>query len=249
MSRGTEATELAARVTAFVHATMDGQAHEPFEALAYAIASWQHPLCEGRRHLPSPTADTPWQALPAVPVDLFKSLHIGSVPTQSDARCFQTSGTTQGIRGKHWMWDTALYDLGATRWMQRCVPNAPNLIVGLLDDPTQALDSSLSHMVALFANASRPASWHTQNGHLDHASLQRRLAEQEEPVFLAATAFALAEWLTSGPSALPSGSIVMVTGGFKGRRHELTQDELYASTHAQLKPDRLVTERSPLYYM
>ena len=242
MSRTQEGSHLASRVARFVGAAIDGQPHETFEELAYAIASWQHPLCEGRRHMAAPTADTPWQQLPAVPVDLFKTLHIGSVPAQDGARCFQTSGTTQGVRGKHWMWDTSLYDLGALRWMRECVPNAPRTIIGLLDDPTHAPESSLSHMVALFADAGQPASWHTRDGHLDHTTLRQRLADQRAPIFLAATAFALAEWLKTSPPALPHGSVVMVTGGFKGRRHELTQDELYEATRRSLRPERLITE-------
>lgn len=242
MPRSEQATGLVARVSEFINASLDGASHEPFDDLARAIAMWQHPQCEARRHLPLPTSTTGWQRLPAVPVDLFKSLHIGTVPALPVARCFQTSGTTQGVRGKHWVWDTELYDHGALRWMKRCVPDAPTTVVGLLDDPDGAPESSLSHMVALFATATHPPSWHTDNGHLDRETLQQRLANLDQPVFLAATAFALAEWLGAAPSALPPGSVVMVTGGFKGRRHELTQEELYAQTLAHLQPERLVTE-------
>jgi len=242
MARSKQAQALTDRVYHFVNASLDGEQHERFEDIARAIASWQHPLCEGRRHLAPPSMETPWQELPSVPVDLFKSLHIGTVPAVSDAHCFQTSGTTQGVRGKHWMWDNALYDLGALRWMRVCVPDAPAATVSLLDDPRHAPDSSLSHMVALFGSADHPGSWHTRDGHLNHASLNARLAAQTEPVFLTATAFALAEWLTTSPAALADGSVVMVTGGFKGRRHELTQEELYARTQTSLQPLRIVTE-------
>ena len=38
------------------------------------------------------------------------------------------------------------------------------------------------------------------------------------------------------------GSVVMITGGFKGRRHELTQKELYSQTQLLLQPTQIITE-------
>jgi len=50
----------------------------------------------------------------------------------------------------------------------------------------------------------------------------------DQPLFVAATAFALAEWLTQGARRLQPGSRLMITGGFKGRVTEVDEFDLYA---------------------
>ena len=52
----------------------------------------------------------------------------------------------------------------------------------------------------------------------------------------------MAHWLLHDPAPLPCGSVLMVTGGFKGRVHALSQDELYRRAAAVLQPARLLTE-------
>ncbi|MEO0601991.1 MAG: acyl-protein synthetase, partial [Myxococcota bacterium] len=61
-------------------------------------------------------------------------------------------------------------------------------------------------------------------------------------LYVATTAFAMAEYLDHDPPALPAGSVVMVTGGFKGRVHRLEGAELYRAIRDRLAPARLVTE-------
>jgi hypothetical protein len=123
-------------------------------------------------------------------------------------------------------------------WARRCVPDAPTRVIALLGDPTTAPDSSLSHMVALFGDA----TWHVADGELDREGLDAAVLGADGPVYLASTAFALAEWLDGSPPPLAPGSVLMVTGGFKGRVHRLEGDALYASARTRLRPARLVTE-------
>jgi len=55
-----------------------------------------------------------------------------------------------------------------------------------------------------------------------------------EPVFLAATALALADLLESGDNTvLPPGSVLMITGGYKGQHRSIAESDLHtaASTH------------------
>jgi len=86
-------------------------------------------------------------------------------------------------------------------------------------------------------------SWHVTDGLLDAASLQQRVQEASKPLYVISTAFSLAGWLTSQHSlALPPDSVLMVTGGMKGRKTTLDDAKLFAQAHAQLKPHRLVTE-------
>ncbi len=157
------------------------------------------------------------EEIPTVPVALFRDLPLRH---PSATRVFRTSGTTSGLRGEHWLIDTGLYDLGAKRWFAHCVPDCPlQETIALVPDPAQVPDSSLGHMVQSFAPSCR---WHfdVDSGVLPSAWAD--LASATQPVFLATTAFALADLLDQeGQADLAAGSVVMLTGGFKGRRREL----------------------------
>jgi len=164
------------------------------------------------------------------------------LPSEETPFLFQTSGTTTGLRGQHHLTQLDLYDVGSLLWMRACVPDGPEEVVALLDDPGLHPDSSLSHMVSLFPHGSGQASWHTEGGHLRVTSLNRKIAHLRKPVFVATTSFALDEWIRHGPSPLPPESVLMVTGGFKGRTHHLDAQALYARARDLLKPCRFITE-------
>ncbi|MCB9681443.1 MAG: acyl-protein synthetase [Alphaproteobacteria bacterium] len=232
---------LVARVHAFLDGSLRGAPPEPFDTLAVAISRWQVDHDPVLAALAEDPVDA-FADVPAVPVGLFKQLPVGTVKDDPAPVCFRTSGTTGSGRGVHRLRDTALYDHGAVAWARRMVPDLSADVVALLDDPADAPDSSLSHMVARFPGATGSVSWHVRDGVLDRDGLDRALASAVGPVFVASTAFALAEWLDGDVSALPPGSLVMVTGGFKGRTTALSDDDLYAAAKARLAPRRVVTE-------
>jgi hypothetical protein len=128
------------------------------------------------------------------------------------------------------MIDTSLYDLGARRWFAHCVPDCPvERTLSLVPDPRQAKDSSLAHMIRLFAPN---AQWHFDSTRGVLPSAWAELMGAQESVFLATTAFALADLLDQpGQAQLPTGSVVMVTGGFKGRRSQI--EPLALRRHAE----------------
>ncbi len=232
-----EAAALAARIAAFLDASLDGEPPEPFEALALALHRYQ------RAHSPAVASltdgDVPrWEDLPAVPTALFQRVAVGPLDPASAPIVFRTSGTTTGRRGAHALRSTELYDRGAIAWFRRCVPSAPTDIVALLEDPAQAPDSSLSHMVALFGDA----TWHVESGSLARASLDVRVRKSVSPLFVATTAFALADWLTAEVPVLPPDSVLMITGGFKGRKLAISDTDLFRHARRRLRPARIVTE-------
>ena len=226
---------LESRILRFVDSSLAARPSEPFEALARDVFRWQasnDPVAASLSERPVER----WSDIPAIPVALFKDYPIGTVRPGAESVAFRTSGTTGAGRGVHRLLSTALYDHGALAWARRCIPGMPTAIVALLEDPATAPDSSLSHMVALFG----PGTWHVTGGVLDRAGLDARATR--EPCFLATTAFALAEWLDGGARPLAAGSILMVTGGFKGRSHRLDGPALIAAARAALAPARIVLE-------
>lgn len=229
------------RVRRYVKGSLTGAEVEDFDGLAWALFDHQAERCPVRSPAHS-TDRSGWRHIPGVAVDLFKRMRVGGLPEDETPFVFRTSGTTTGLRGLHYLTNFDLYDLGSLAWMRACVPNAPEEVVALLDNPAHHPDSSLSHMVALFPHGDGRASWHTDRGHLDGVGLQRRLADLTGPAFVATTSFALDEWLHRAPPPLLPGSVLMVTGGFKGRRHRLDGPALYAEARSQLNPARIVTE-------
>lgn len=228
---------LVARVLAFQDGALRGQPPEPFDTIARDLHAWQASLDPVIASLVEGPV-TNWTQIPAVPVDVFKQLRVGTVKDDRHI-LFRTSGTTVGVRGVHRMAATEAYDHGAVLWARRFLPDMPTRVVALLDDPARATDSSLSHMVGLFSD---DASWHVTHGRLDAEGATAAVRASDTPVFLCATAFALAIWLEGEVPRLPEGSVVMVTGGFKGRVVRLSDDDLYADTMARLAPKRIVTE-------
>lgn len=232
-----EARALAARIVAFSDGSLDGASVESFEALALDLHAFQASRCPVIASL----VEGPVRGvsdIPAVPVDVYKSLPVGTVPESEAAVTFLTSGTTGAGRGAHRMRSDALYAHGSVRWAERQVPHAPPRGAHLLLDPQKHPESSLSHMMSLLTPG---ASWHLGPGGVDVPGFVASLGST--PVYVAATAFALAE-LVSHPDTrpLPPGSVLMVTGGFKGRVHEVDADALYDLAQHRLRPDRLVME-------
>jgi hypothetical protein len=118
-------------------------------------------------------------------------------------------------------------------------------MVSLVPPPAAAPDSSLSHMAGAVAAdfGARGSGWFVSpEGGVDAAGLERALRGAEdagEPVCILGTAFALVHWLDGVAAAgqrfaLPSGSRLMDTGGFKGRSREVTREELYGAVEERL---------------
>lgn len=204
-----------------------------FDALALALFGWQ------RRQNPMLDAlvevePERWRQIPAVPVELFKDIDFACFDLKKPHTIFHTSGTTVGRPGRHHSLDTELYDLGAPIQLRRRVPQVPERIVSLC--PPAGGHSSLGHMLSLFGKV---------EGYFDPAtgvdpSVWGAL---RQPCFLAATAFALdALFSTEGQAQLGPDSLVMITGGFKGRRVRLDAPELYREIGRRLGSPRVVGE-------
>ena len=163
--------------------------------------------------------------VPAVPVALWRDLDLVSFDVAQARLVFRTSGTT-GRRGEVHRLDTDLYDLGARRFAEHVVGPLPARGVSLVPD---ALDSSLGHMCRTFS----PELSQRFSGvsGVDVVGARADLAHWSRagvPVFVPGTALALAALVAAMavPIPLATGSVVMVTGGFKGRVAAISATEL-----------------------
>jgi len=226
---------------------------DDFDSLALDIARFQADVCPGFARLLT-ARDGSLDAvdrLPAVPAEAFRFSRVAAHPEDLDAVVFRTSGTTAEQAGRHAVRDVDTYVTLALclaretlfRHQKRAV------VVALARAPEESPSSSLGFMMMLFMqefdgralspnptgvpfSPRAPERWLLQGGTPDTSGLRRaaRVARaRQEPLVLLTTSFALASLLEADEDAeldLPRGSLVMITGGFKGRRTHLDEGEL-----------------------
>ena len=164
------------------------------EAFALELFSWQVSVSSVHRDFAGGAEPKSLFEIPAVPVRLCKEVVFC---TSDEGVTFRTSGTT-GERGTHRMADTDAYDLAARLHFEASVSDPPERALNLCP---VALDSSLGHMMRMLyptSSTSLPSG----------------------PVFVGTTASRSSE---IPKVELPPGSVVMVTGGFKGDAPEELQ--------------------------
>jgi hypothetical protein len=173
--------------------------------------------------------------LAALPTDAFRFARISSRPETEDVLVFRSSGTTQATRSAHPFQDLSLYDAAARSAARHALfPDCERMALLILAPHERELpDSSLSYMLARFVewfgNDGSSHVWPVQGAELDR--LRARLEHAvgaNMPVALLGTSFAFVHALDALQErfALPAGSRIMQTGGFKGRSREIAADEL-----------------------
>ena len=230
MSELARSEALHRRVRGFV----DDVRADDFDDLACAIAVHQQAVPAMRQLYRArgvdPTRLTRADELLALPTDVFRLRRVATHASAQDERCFATSGTTDAARGRHPLRTTFTYEHAAMAWGRRMLLGgweAPVRFIGLVAAEHDAPESSLSFMLARFAEAlGGDASFHWDGSQLDTDGVARRIESASGPVLLAGTSFAFVHWLDALPAALPPGSRVMQTGGFKGRSRVVDAGEL-----------------------
>jgi hypothetical protein len=185
-----------------------------------------------------------WEAIPAVPSDAFKETTLTTFDPARAALAFETSGTTAGVGGRHYMETAALYDAALLAGFDRfMLPDDAKLrFLNLVPNPNDRPESSLGYMMAN-VSASRgdgQTGWYLRGEDLLFEALQLDLAAaiaDAKPVCIATTAFAMVHVLDEMARRnlafqLPQGSRIMETGGFKGRAKIVERSALYARTSA-----------------
>lgn len=221
-----------------------------FDALARDLFGFQFAHCEPYRRYCEGLGRTPegvehWSEIPAVPAGAFKEVALRSFPAERETHVFRSSGTSTAKRGTLRLDTLALYEASLLPSFHRGVlPElaraARTRIHVLAPAPDESTDSSLSHMFgcAIDAFGDAASGFHVRGGALDleglEGALETAIATQT-PVALCGTAFSFVYAIDGLPRdvALPPGSRVMETGGFKGRSRELAPAELYAAIEAR----------------
>ncbi|MFW6222832.1 MAG: acyl transferase [Bacteroidota bacterium] len=163
-----------------------------------------------------------------MPISLFKS-HKVIVGEEDEAELvFTSSGTTGSNTSRHFVKKKTVYEesfINAFEWFYGNIEDY--CILALLPSYFEQKGSSLIYMVSELIQR----SGHESSGfYLDYTSRLRevliRLDRQEKKVLLIGVSFALLDLVEQFHFSL-SNTIIMETGGMKGRRKELVREELH----------------------
>jgi hypothetical protein len=232
-------TELLALVDRGLNAPRDDA---EFNALALRLFAYQFAnnrpyrlLCERRGRIPASISH--WREIPPVPIAAFKETLLAAEPTDGAVE-FNSSGTTLPERkSRHFHPSLRLYDRNAElNFKGHVLPDCEQLQLLVLFPPRDELpNSSLAHWLTLMVErfGAPGSAWFVGNAAgLDSPGLMNTLRQTTEPVGLLAASFGLVHFLeycqqTGQRLALPPGSRVMDTGGYKGRSRDYPKAELY----------------------
>ena len=229
--------------------------------LQFAHVESYRRLCEARRITPDKI--TLWSEIPPIPAAAFKAFDFSSLPVDERTTVFHSSGTTEQRPSRHFhnAASLALYEASLLPWFKaHLLPDAEAFrFVILTPSPALAPHSSLAHMLdtvrrdlgprdSLFsAKVNGTGAW-TLDTDVTLDPLRKSM-ETKHPVALLGTAFSFVHLLDhlsarSLRFALPPGSRLMETGGYKGRSRNLPSAELHAliTRHLGIPPSHIVCE-------
>ncbi len=165
--------------------------------------------------------------IPFLPIQFFKSHEVVSNSNKADT-IFTSSGTTGTVTSRHLVTDVRLYEQSYRQAFSQFYGNIEDYtVLALLPSYLERQGSSLIHMVEdLIQLSNNKDSGFYLN---DYDALVSKLLEQERDnknVLLIGVTFALLDLIEKQIFKLEN-TIVMETGGMKGRRKEMIREELH----------------------
>jgi hypothetical protein len=218
-----------------------------FEALALKVFHFQYEQNLVYRHY-CQTLKTDIHSIdsiskiPFLPVTFFKTHHI--VSTQfTPATIFESSGTSKTINSKHLVKDLALYQESFSTAFNQFYGNPKEwCILALLPSYLERNNSSL----VVMADQLIKESGHSKSGFYLHNMEQLKdtiiaLEQQQQKTLLIGVTFALLDFAEQFPMPL-THTIIMETGGMKGRREEMTREQVHSILKSAFKLSAIHSE-------
>jgi hypothetical protein len=169
--------------------------------------------------------------IPFLPISFFKTHRVETTPFEAEL-VFKSSGTTGMTTSSHFVKEPALYVKSFSEGFKKFYGDIKDYcILGLLPSYLERGNSSLVYMVDhLIRESGHPDSdFYLDEFEKLNASLKRLEVSGQKTILIGVT-YALLDFSDRFPQHL-FNTIVMETGGMKGRDTELTRREL----HEQLK--------------
>ncbi len=164
--------------------------------------------------------------IPFLPISFFKT-HEVTTGNFTPAAVFESSGTTGTINSRHLVKDLGVYELSFLKAFRLFYGDPQQFcIIGLLPSYLERNNASLVYMVdRLIKESGHPQSGFYLN---EYNKLHQTLLQNEKAgiqTLLIGVTFALMDFFSEYPMQLEN-TVIMETGGMKGRRAEMTKTEL-----------------------
>ncbi|WP_299434015.1 acyl transferase [uncultured Maribacter sp.] len=167
------------------------------------------------------------QDIPFIPIDFFKSKTILSGKEKAST-IFTSSGTTGSITSKHYVTNTKLYEESYLKAFKHFYGSVKDYcVLALLPSYLERKGSSLIYMVDdLIKKSEHPKSGFFLNNTDTLLETLKTLQNTNTKILLIGVSFALLDLVETNQLHLKN-TVVMETGGMKGRRKEMIREELH----------------------
>ena len=167
------------------------------------------------------------QQIPFLPIQFFKSHEVvsNSNPIQTT---FTSSGTTGMVTSKHLVTDVSIYEESYRKGFSQFYGNIEDYVVlALLPSYLEREGSSLIHMVDdLIQLSNHPESGFYLHNYDELIEKIIQLDQSGQNVILIGVTYALLDLIEKHSFQLEN-TIIMETGGMKGKRKEMIREELH----------------------
>ncbi|MBT8282607.1 MAG: acyl transferase [Muriicola sp.] len=165
--------------------------------------------------------------IPFLPIEFFRKKQL-SCSSSKPELIFTSSGTTSSLPSKHLIADIDIYEKSFRKSFDQFYGSpADYCILALLPSYLERSGSSLVYMVRdLIELSGHPKSGFYLDDLPTLAKNLQLLEEEQTKILLIGVSFALMDLAEQHPMKL-SNTVIMETGGMKGKRKELIREELH----------------------
>lgn len=165
--------------------------------------------------------------IPFMPIELFKNHAVTDQPALPEL-CFKSSGTTQTLLSHHYVANPSIYNESLIKCFNLLYGDPSQYVfLALLPSYLERSGSSLVYMVQkLIEEGNHPESGFYLNDYGKLSGVIQTLLAGGKKIFLIGVSFALLDLFEHFPVGM-GDSIIMETGGMKGKRKELVREELH----------------------
>lgn len=220
---------------------------ETFSQVALEVFRYQYQHCDiYRQYCDALRVDagkvTSLTAIPFLPISFFKTHKVLSVQEVPEL-AFESSGTTGESTSRHYIADPEVYERSLLQGFEQFYGRPGDyVILALLPSYLERRNASLVYM----AKTLMAISGHADNGFYINewdklSETILRLEQQGQKILLLGVTFALLDFAEAYPISLRN-TIVMETGGMKGRKEEMTRTEVHAILKQQWQLNTIHSE-------
>ncbi len=219
-----------------------------FEELALSVFRYQAKECEvyakfltGLSVLPETIKKV--EEIPFLPIEFFKTQEVKTSETDKKAIIFTSSGTTGMVQSKHLVSDVSVYEKSYLKGFEIAYGNIQDYcILALLPSYHERDGSSLIYMMEdLIKKSNHKESGFYLNNYDELIAKINVLETRGQKTILIGVTYALLDLVDKQKLNLKN-TIIIETGGMKGKRKEMVREELHSTLYKGFGVDKIHSE-------